>query len=80
MDVQFLHLSSFRDIFTSYSYLDGRRLGYFREDVVQAAVVADGQVAEVMVGVADDGHGSIWKARRSALGSADQVTKGRRNL
>ena len=28
-----------------------------------------------MVGVADDGHGSIWKARRSVLGSSDQVLK-----
>lgn len=28
-----------------------------------------------MVGVADDGHGSIWKARCSRLGSSDQVIK-----
>ncbi len=26
-----------------------------------------------MVGVADDGHGSIWKARCSGLGSSDQI-------
>lgn len=58
-----------------HSYLDGLRLRDLCEDAVEATVVADGQIAEVMVGVADDGHGSIWKARCSALGSSDQGMK-----
>lgn len=56
-------------------YLDGFRLGDLGEDAVQAAVIADGQVAEVMVGVADDGHGGIWKTGGSRLSRSEQVTK-----
>lgn len=49
----------------SYSYLDGLSLGDLCKDAVETAVITEGQIAEVMVGVADDGHGSIWKARCS---------------
>lgn len=31
-----------------------------------------------MIGIADDGHGSIWKARCSRVGSSQQVTKPKR--
>lgn len=47
------------------AHLDGLSLWNLGEDAVQAAVVAERQVAEVVVGVADDGHGGIRKAVRS---------------
>lgn len=47
--------------------------------MVKTAVVADGQVAEVMVGVANDGHGGIWKKRCSGLSSSDKVMKTERD-
>lgn len=47
------------------AHLDGLSLWNLGEDAVQAAVVADRQVAEVVVGVADDGHGGIRKVARS---------------
>lgn len=68
----FFHLMLFANF---YSYLDGLSLRDLCEDAVKAAVVADGQIAEVMVGVANDGHGSIWKKRCSRLSSSDQVMK-----
>lgn len=53
------------------SYLDRLGLRDLCEDAIEATVIADGQIAEVVVGVADDRHGSIWKARCSRLGSSD---------
>lgn len=54
------------------TYLDGLSFWNFSEDPIQTAVIADRKIAEIMVGVADDGHGSIWKARCSTAGQSEQ--------
>lgn len=56
------------------SHLDGLSLGDLCEDAIETAVVADRQVAEVMVGIANDGHGGIWGACCSRPVSSDQVS------
>lgn len=45
------------------SYLNGLSLGNLSEDAVETAVVTDRQIAEVVVSIADDGHGSIRNVR-----------------
>lgn len=60
-------------------YLNSLRFRNLCENAVEAAVITDGEVAKVMVGIADDGHGGIWKAGCSGLDSLEQATRtGRR--